>query len=70
MDENQMINDLIAQLDAGIHKGTGHINVDVDETSNQQKSVETMGCVDCSKNAFACSIPTIQEGLDDFHQDK
>ena len=54
MDENQMINDLIAQLDAGIHKGTGHINVDVDETSNQQKSVETMGCVDCSKNAFAC----------------
>ena len=70
MDENQMINDLISQLDAGIHKGTGHINVDVDETSNQQKSVETMGCVDCSKNAFACSIPTMQEGLDHFHQDK
>ena len=70
MDENQMINDLISQLDAGIHKGTGHINVDVDETSNQQKSVETMGCVECSKNAFACSIPTMQEGLDDFHLDK
>ena len=70
MDENQMINDLISQLDAGIHKGTGHINVDVDETSNQQKSVETMGCVDCSKNAFACNIPTMQEGLDDFHRDK
>ena len=70
MDENQMINDLIAQLDAGVVKGTGHINVDVDESLNQTKSVETMGCADCSKNPFACSIPTMQEGLDDFHQTK
>lgn len=69
MNEDQMIQDLISQLDSGINKGTGHINVDVDETLKEQKSVETMGCVDCSKNAFSCSIPTMQEGLDDFHGD-
>ena len=70
MDENQMINDLIAQLDAGMAKGIGHVNVDVDNTLNQSKAVETMGCVDCSKNAFSCSIPTMQEGLDDFHSEQ
>lgn len=67
MNENQMIDDLIAQLDAGMTKGAGHINVDVDETIQESKAVETMGCVDCSKNAFACSVPTMHEGLDDFH---
>ncbi|MBD5483669.1 MAG: hypothetical protein K2N41_09770 [Lachnospiraceae bacterium] len=64
MDESQMIDNLIAQLDAGMTNGVGHVNVDVDETSSEAKSVETMGCVDCSKNAFACSIPTMQEGMD------
>lgn len=64
MDQNQMIEDLIAQLDGGMSKGVGHVNVDVDEKISQSKTVDTMGCVDCSKNAFACSIPTMQEGMD------
>ncbi len=64
MDENQMIDDLIKQLDGGMEKGVGHVNVDVDETIEGSKNVETMGCVDCSTNPLACSVPTLHEGLD------
>ncbi|MDD3417783.1 MAG: hypothetical protein PHY47_27975 [Lachnospiraceae bacterium] len=67
MDQKSMIDDLVAQLDAGITKGVGHINVDVDETINQTKEVQTMGCTDCSRTPLACSVPTLDEGLDDFH---
>ncbi|MBP3422042.1 MAG: hypothetical protein J6K37_07230 [Lachnospiraceae bacterium] len=64
MDENAMIEDLIRQLDGGMAKEVGHINVDVDTTLEVSKSVETMGCVDCSKNPMACSVPTLHDGLD------
>ena len=64
MDENAMIEDLIKQLDKGMAGNVGHINVDVDEKSEGSKSVETMGCTECSKNPFACSVPTLHEGLD------
>lgn len=64
MDENAMIEDLIRQLDNGMAGNVGHINVDVDETSETSKNVETMGCVDCSKNPMACSVPTLHDGLD------
>ena len=30
MDENKMIDDLVAMLDASMAKGVGHINADVD----------------------------------------
>jgi len=65
MDEKSMIDDLIKQLDGGIANGTGHINVDVDETIDGAKSVDTMGCVDCSKNQMACSVPTLHAGIDE-----
>ena len=64
MDENAMIEDLIRQLDGGIAKEVGHINVDVDATLEVSKNVQTMGCVDCSKNPMACSVPTLHDGLD------
>ncbi len=64
MDENAMIEDLIKQLDKGVAGNVGHINVDVDENSQGSKNVETMGCTECSKNPFACSVPTLHEGLD------
>ena len=64
MDENAMIEDLIKQLDKGMAGNVGHINVDVDEKSRDSKNVETMGCTECSKNPFACSVPTLHEGLD------
>lgn len=60
MDEKKMIDDIVAQLDAGFMNGTGHINVDVTQDANG-KSVETMGCADCNKNPMACSIPTMLE---------
>ncbi len=66
MDENAMIEDLIKQLDGGVSKGVGHINVDVDDTLKGNKSVETMGCTDCSRTPLACSVPTLHQGLDDY----
>jgi hypothetical protein len=66
MNENQMIDDLIRQLDGGMEKGVGHVNVDFDETENRAKTVQTMGCTDCSRTPLACSVPTLHEGLDDF----
>ncbi len=66
MDEKSMIDDLVAQLDSGMTKGVGHINVDVDSESNSTKEVQTMGCTDCSRTPLACSVPTLEQGLDDY----
>lgn len=66
MDQKSMIDDLVAQLDAGMSKGVGHINVDVDEHANTTKEVQTMGCTDCSRTPLACSVPTLDQGLDDY----
>lgn len=66
MNEDQMIEDLIKQLDNGMAKGVGHVNVDVDEMMKGSKNVETMGCTDCSRTPLACSVPTLHQGLDDY----
>lgn len=63
MDEKAMIDDIVKMLDAGMTQGVGHVNVDTDSTTTAN-TVETMGCADCSKNPLACSVPTLQEGLD------
>ena len=57
MDEKSMIDDLVAQLDAGFSKdkAVGHFNVNVNEGSST-KEVETLGCTDCSANPMACSV--------------
>ena len=60
------IDDLIAFLDGSAKKGVGHINVDTDELSDKNVSVETMGCTDCSRTPLACSVPTLHQGLDDY----
>ncbi len=65
MDENKMIDDLVKMLDQGMASGTGHINVDRDDIEGN-KTVQTMGCSDCSRTPLACSVPTLQQGLDDF----
>ncbi len=67
MDENQMIDDFIKMLDSGMAQGVGHVNVNVDDKSNNSKDVQTMGCTDCSRTPLACSVPTLEQGLDDFH---
>ena len=66
MNEEAMIADLVKMLDAGIASGVGHVNVDFDENSTQAKSVQTMGCTDCSRTPLACSVPTLHQGLDDY----
>ena len=66
MDENQMIDDFIKMLDSGMAQGVGHVNVDVDEEIGNSKNVQTMGCTDCSRTPLACSVPTLEQGLDDF----
>ena len=66
MDQKSMIDDLVAQLDAGMSKGVGHINVDVDNNAETTKEVHTLGCTDCSRTPLACSVPTLHQGLDDY----
>lgn len=67
MDEKNMIDDLVKMLDSGMAMGVGHVNVDTDAASEQSKNVQTMGCTDCSRTPLACSVPTLEDGLDDFH---
>ncbi|MDE5748314.1 MAG: hypothetical protein K2I21_12165 [Acetatifactor sp.] len=57
MDENKMIDDLVKMLDQGMANGMGHINVDRDDIE-ENKTVQTMGCSDCSRTPLACSVPT------------
>ena len=66
MDNNQMIEDFVKMMDSGMAQGVGHVNVDVDDTSDDSKKVQTMGCTDCSRTPLACSVPTLHEGLDDY----
>ena len=66
MDENSMIDDLIKMLDSGMSKGVGHVNVDCDQQARQSRNVQTMGCTDCSRTPLACSVPTLEQGLDDY----
>lgn len=65
MDENKMIDDLVKMLDHGMANGMGHVNVDRDDIEGN-KSVQTMGCSDCSRTPLACSVPTLHQGLDDY----
>ena len=65
MDDKQ-IEDLVKMLDSGMAGGIGHVNVDVSDQVEGFKNVETMGCTDCSRTPLACSVPTLQDGLDDF----
>ena len=66
MDDKKMIEDLIKMLDSGMENGVGHINVEYNEQASQSKNVQTMGCTDCSRTPLACSVPTLEQGLDDF----
>jgi len=67
MDDKKMIDDLINMLDSGMTQGVGHVNVDYNEEEEQSKNVQTMGCTDCSRTPLACSVPTLEQGLDDYN---
>ncbi len=70
MDEKTMIDDIVKMLDSGVAQGVGHINVDVDDSQKESKNVQTMGCTDCSRTPLACSVPTLEQGLDDYRLNK
>lgn len=56
-DEQAMIDELVAMLDANMTKGSGHVNVNM--TTAATSHTQTMGCSDCSINPTACSVPTV-----------
>ena len=66
MEEKDMIDDLVKMLDQDMSKGVGHVNVDFDEKAKKAKTVQTMGCTDCSRTPLACSVPTLHQGIDDY----
>ena len=66
MDDQNMIDDLVKMLDSGMTDGVGHVNVDYDQDNQESKNVQTMGCTDCSRTPLACSVPTLEQGLDDY----
>ena len=67
MKQEQLIDDLIAQLDRSFAAGEGSAvqleKIDKNEES-LVKEVETLGCLDCEKQNLACKTPTLMEGLD------
>jgi len=64
--DKNMIDDIVGMLDSSMSNGTGHVNLDYSEQATAAKSVETMGCTDCSRTPLACSVPTLEQGLDDY----
>lgn len=66
MNEENMVDDLVAFLDNSIKKGVGHLRVETSDTLNELKKVETLGCMDCVKGNLACSVPTLHEGIDEY----
>jgi len=66
MDKDRMVDDIVSMLDSSMANGTGHVNLDYSEKATEQKTVETMGCADCSRTPLACSVPTLHQGLDDY----
>ncbi|MCR4655660.1 MAG: hypothetical protein K5770_05455 [Lachnospiraceae bacterium] len=65
-DKTNMVDDLVAFLDNSVTNGVGHLNVDTDENLSENRTVDTMGCTDCSRTPLACSVPTLHQGLDDY----
>lgn len=66
MDEKAQIEELVKMLDSDMMQGVGHVNVEFDEQEKKDVNVQTMGCTDCSRTPLACSVPTLQQGLDDY----
>ena len=62
--DDKRIDDIVAMLDGSIEKGVGHLNVEVNGDSTE-RTVETLGCIDCAKGNLACQVPTLHEGIDE-----
>ncbi len=66
MEDKKLLDDIVAMLDNFMTEGGGHMNIDVNTLNTEtQKTVQQLGCTDCSSNDMACQVPTLHEGLDD-----
>ncbi len=65
MSENKQIEDIIAMLDGYVKDGVGHINLQVNPNEGDDLEVETYKSNDCSLGNQACSIPTMQNAIDE-----
>ena len=66
IDNDKLLDDIIAFLDASSAKGAGHLGVEVNQTAGNSisRTVDT-GCMDCAKGNIACKVPTIDEAIDE-----
>lgn len=66
MEQNQKkVEDIVAMLDRFMAEGGGHMNITEGTSSDDtEKTVTTMGCLDCAAGNLACSVPTLHQGLD------
>lgn len=64
IDQQVLIEQIIALLDDSTLEGVGHLNISVEENEILNKRVEVLGCTDCAKGDLACSIPTLRQGMD------
>ncbi len=64
LNKNQQ-DDLVAMLDSFVTGGGGHMNVNVDESTEAVKVVDTLGCSDNNINPTACRVPTLLDGMDE-----
>ena len=67
MEDKKLLDDIVSMLDNFMTDGGGHMNIDVNTLQEEmtEKSVQQLGCTDCSSNNKACQVPTLHEGLDD-----
>jgi hypothetical protein len=69
MDREVLIDDLVKMLDSGMLSGVGHVNVSSDVAGGAlgevaKRQVDSFSCPDCSDVPLACSVPTLEKGLD------
>jgi len=67
INNDKLLDDIIAFLDSSVSAGTGHLNVEVNDISGDEvaKNIDTLGCIDCAKGNLACQVPTLHDGMDD-----
>lgn len=66
MNNNKMIDDIIAMLDSSTEEGVGHMNIIVDNEGsiNLEKTIEKSLSTDCAEGDLACKIPNLMEGVE------
>ena len=81
MKNNSLIDDVVAKLDQTFEKGTGHVNITVQEKSimlekidrdeeNLVKVTEKLEPTSCDEQRGACKSPTLLQGLDNEREEE